>query len=240
MVNNETPAIYGAVNIDSTGQLRIGDWIQTRTGRKFHLLDPRPEDFCIEDISHALANQCRFTGHVRRFYSVAEHSVRVARRIMETHPTLCRSDQWVGLRRVCYGEFWGSELAYHGLMHDATEAYICDLARPFKHLPEFAFYRELEHKLMIQIAHAFNVEYPFHPAIKDADEILLGTEARDLMWPCTEGWHFRYPHLKEKIRPWSPRKAKREFLNLYYEINSLGEKRPGSRFGSAIRDWWSR
>ncbi|SIO37626.1 hypothetical protein SAMN05444166_4205 [Singulisphaera sp. GP187] len=227
------PAVYGAVNVDPWGQKRIGDWIQTRTGVKFHLLDPRPEDFRIEDIAHALAHMCRFNGHVSEFYSVAEHSVRVARRVAETHPAQDRSEHWFGLKRVLYGEFWSEELQYHALMHDTTEAFICDLARPFKQLPEFAFYREIEHKLMVHIANAFGFPdgYPFHPAIKNADEVLLGTEARDLMDPVVDGWHFRYKHLPERIKPWSPRKAKREFLKLFYELNPLGIKKP-SRWAS--------
>lgn len=48
-----------------------GDWIQTYTNKQFWPLDPRPEDVCIEDIAHALSLQCRFTGHVREFYSTA-------------------------------------------------------------------------------------------------------------------------------------------------------------------------
>lgn len=50
----------------------------TYTGRTFYPFDPRPEDICIEDIAHSLSNMCRFCGHVREFYSVAEHSVRGA------------------------------------------------------------------------------------------------------------------------------------------------------------------
>ena len=53
-------------------------WIQTYTGRAFDLLDPRPEQIDPLDIAHALSQICRFTGHVREFYSVAQHSVLVA------------------------------------------------------------------------------------------------------------------------------------------------------------------
>lgn len=58
---------------------RRGDWMQTYTGRQFWPLDPLPEDVFIEDIAHALSMQCRYAGHVTRFYSVAEHSVLIAR-----------------------------------------------------------------------------------------------------------------------------------------------------------------
>jgi hypothetical protein len=227
----ETPAaVYGAVNVDPRGKPRIGDWIQTYTGRKFHLLDPCLEDFAIEDIATALANICRFAGHTSqrdRFgrkrpvhYSVAEHSVRVAMLLRRPPPETFRDYR---------GDvFWGREVAYAGLMHDAAEAYICDMARPFKNLPEFAGYREIEHRLELQLARAFRFVYPLPAAVKFADEILLGTEARDLMHPCIDGWHFRYPHLPARIRPWSPQKARRRFLRCFYAWNTLGVKPPHS------------
>lgn len=60
---------------------RIGDWIQTFTGRQFWPLDPQPDHIDIADIAHALAHDCRFGGHCRRFYSVAEHSVLLSRAV---------------------------------------------------------------------------------------------------------------------------------------------------------------
>lgn len=208
-MGTEEPAVYGAVNIDPWGKPRVGDWIQTRSGKKFHLLDPRPEDFDINDIAHALSHQCRFTGHVRKFYSVAEHSVRVAEAVAD----------YCDVPNGLYGEYglFKDELVYAALMHDATEAYVCDLARPFKQLPEFRFYREIEDKLMGYIADAFRFAYPLPQTVKKYDEILLGTEARDLMAPTPDGWHFRYQHLPRKIRPWSPAKAKRRFLAMYHQ-----------------------
>ena len=86
---------------------RKGDWIQTFTGRAFYVLDPRPEDVDIEDIAHALSMQCRFAGHCREFYSVAQHSVTAS---------------WLV----------PPEDALWGLLHDAAEAYVVDLPRPIK------------------------------------------------------------------------------------------------------------
>ena len=74
---------------------------------------PNPDDIRIEDIAHALSNQCRFAGHAREFYSVAEHSVHVSQLCLPEH-------------------------ALWGLLHDASEAYLVDLPRPLKLLPEFA------------------------------------------------------------------------------------------------------
>jgi hypothetical protein len=50
-------------------------WIQTFTGKQFNFADPQPDQICIEDIAHALANICRFNGHIKTHYSVAAHSV---------------------------------------------------------------------------------------------------------------------------------------------------------------------
>ncbi|WP_051202611.1 hypothetical protein [Desulfovibrio aminophilus] len=54
-------------------------WKQTYTGRMFFPLAPDPAAVVIEDVARSLAMQCRFNGHVRRYYSVAEHSVLVSR-----------------------------------------------------------------------------------------------------------------------------------------------------------------
>ncbi len=83
--------------------VRRGDWIQVRSGRKFHPLDPRPEDVDINDIAHALSNLCRFTGHCTDFYSVAQHSV-IASQIVPPASALA------------------------ALLHDASEAYMGDIS----------------------------------------------------------------------------------------------------------------
>src|SRR5271156_4912831 len=80
-------------------------WIQTFTGKKFYPFNPKPQDIDIRDIAHALSNICRFTGHTKRFYSVAEHSRNVAK-LVPAHMKL------------------------QALLHDASEAYLCDIARP--------------------------------------------------------------------------------------------------------------
>ena len=46
--------------------IATGHWIITYRGAAIEPLDPDPEHIHIEDIAHSLANQCRFTGHVRR------------------------------------------------------------------------------------------------------------------------------------------------------------------------------
>ncbi len=143
--------------------MRVGDWIWTYTGRAFYPLDPRPEEIDIKDIAHALSLTCRFTGHVRTFYSVAQHSLLVS--------------------YVC-----PDADALWGLLHDAAEAYICDVSRPVKHAPAMQPYRNIEEGLQLMIYAAFGLTGPEPPSVKQADRMLLHTERRDLMTPCGTRW----------------------------------------------------
>lgn len=181
---------------------RRGDWIQTATGRQFHPFDPRPEDVCVEDIAHHLANMCRFTGATRSFYSVGEHCVRVSRVV-------------------------APENAFAGLLHDAAEAYLVDLPRPLKRSAEFAgAYARAERGVAAAICERFSLpEGAFdHPDVKRADEVLLVTEKRDLMAAPPAPWvETGAEPLEERIAAWPPEAAHFQFLARYYELT--GERR---------------
>lgn len=85
---------------------RPARYFWTFTGRRIDTLAPDPCEIEIDDIAHSLAQQCRFLGHTDGFYSVAQHSVLVSGFVPD------RDALW-------------------GLLHDAAEAYVCDLpARP--------------------------------------------------------------------------------------------------------------
>lgn len=167
-------------------------WIRTYTGRKFHVLDPHVEDVDITDIAHALSMQVRFVGHVRSFYSVAEHSVRVSFNC-------------------------GEKDALYGLLHDASEAYIGDMSAPLKHQTEMSRFRTTERHIMAVVAEKFGLD-PKEPAsVKTADRRMLLTEARDLGLDVT-GWYTEHQPFPEKIVPWEPARAEFEFL---YRFQSL-------------------
>ena len=61
------------------------NWILTSTGKRFDLFEPDADMIDPRDISHALAHLCRFNGHTREFYSVAQHSCIVAELVPEEH-----------------------------------------------------------------------------------------------------------------------------------------------------------
>lgn len=157
------------------------NWITTYTGKKFHYLDPKPEEIDIRDIAHALSLKTRFSGHCITFYSVADHSIRVA-------------------------EILPDELQLSGLLHDAAEAYIPDIPRPLK---EHFGLRKAEDKILKVIYNKFGVTDS--PEIHDADDVLIATEARDLM-PNMDGWATLPDPLEQEIKPMTPRKAEIRFL----------------------------
>ncbi len=165
-------------------------WIQTASGGRFYPLDPKVEDVCIEDIAHALHLVCRFTGHVSKFYSVAQHSIIVASQVPEAD------------------RLWG-------LMHDASEAYIADIASPLKRTPEFAGYREIEARIMRVICRRFGMSEQEPASIREADLRVLATEKRDLMPRSETGtWgDLPEPFSHMVIRPWPDAVVKQTFLS---------------------------
>ena len=181
-----------------------GAWIETYTGKKFHLLDPQPDEIDIEDIAHALSNQCRYTGHTRRFFSVAEHSIHV------------------------------SLLSYNfklaGLMHDASEAYLSDISRPVKQLtPVGPPYYQVEDKMMTAIANKYGFEWPLPKEVKTADNIMLFTEKDQLMtslsWSddkSTEDARSEaiLDYAETRLIGNPPETVKRMFLDRFYEVSN--------------------
>ena len=140
---------------------RPGDWIQTFTGGMFWPLDPRASEVVIEDIAHSLAMSCRFRGHCRRFYSVAEHSVLVSRNVPPAD-------------------------ALAALLHDGAEAYLSDVPRPLKRfLPGFA---AIEDRVEAAIAERFGLPHPMPASVKRVDTAILHDEARFLLGPHPADW----------------------------------------------------
>ncbi len=178
-------------------------WIQTMSGNRFDLIEPDPSSLDIEEIAHSLSMLCRFTGHVREFMSVAQHSVMVAR-IIES---------------LDRGAHLGSQLAYDGLMHDATEAYVGDVSRPLKRLlPE---YKAIESRIAKAIAERYLVTDPLPELVKVADNVSLLWERRDLMALPPDAWAEEnvldlVP--AEVLVPWDSRTAEHMFLGTFERL----------------------
>jgi len=170
-------------------------WIQTYTGIKFDLLNPRVEDVNIDDIAHALSLSCRFGGHCKSFYSVAEHSVRVSRHLR-------------GRNRI------------YGLLHDAAEAYIGDMVRPLKHSGQTGDFADVENRILLAVFEFSRIELPLPEAVKCCDNIMLSTEARDLMGNPPEPWPNLPEPFDEEIFPWDSRTAEEMFLQTFDDIQT--------------------
>lgn len=168
-------------------------WIQTYSGRRFTPTNPVVDAIVIQDIAHALSMQCRFSGHVKRFYSVAQHSVLVS--------YICDSAD-----------------ALYGLMHDASEAYLVDVPRPLKHSGKFDAYIEFETKMQLAICKRFGLPAEEPASVKRADKLLLSTEARDLMSPLRKDWRQTIEPLPFKIEPLSQQASKDLFMKRFFEL----------------------
>src|SRR5574338_901953 len=170
-----------------------GAWIQSYSGRRFNPTRPVVDAIVIQDIAHSLSMQCRFSGHVKKFYSVAQHCVLVS--------YICDSAD-----------------ALWGLLHDASEAYLVDIPRPLKHSGKFNDYLEFEDKMQKAICKRFSLPEIEPDSVKKADKILLATEARDLMSPLHKDWQQPEEPLPFKIDPLPQQEAKDLFVKRFYQL----------------------
>lgn len=90
-------------------------YITTYTGKHFDPIQPEPGLFDLTDISHALSLLCRGNGHMKHFYSVAQHSIACA--------------------EEAKARGYSARVQLGCLLHDASEAYLSDVTRPVKKRP---------------------------------------------------------------------------------------------------------
>lgn len=143
-----------------------GTVIETFTGSFFDYRTPDPQTVRLEDIARALSQTCRFGGHTRVFFSVAEHALLVRSLVVQAgHP----------------------ELAFAALHHDSHEAYIGDIPTPLKNLLGDD-YRRCVHRADTAIAIALRIprEQFHHPVVREADQTAMWIEARNLK--ASGGW----------------------------------------------------
>ena len=179
--------------------------IETFSGKWFDILDPQPDQVDIESIAHALSMLCRFTGHVRHFYSVAQHS-------------------WLGSYLVPEGH----ELEF--LLHDASEAFIGDMSRPLKHLTAAGgSYREVEENVMRVIRKKFNLPAVQSAVIHEIDNEMLWAEKVQLMgslsWSPESITACECPDNKQadvQIYPMYPDKIEKAFLSRFHALQTKG------------------
>jgi len=129
--------------------LYAGGYIRTYTGKYVNPFNINIEDVDIKDIAHALSMMCRFSGHCKKFFSVAQHSLLVSRNLPQN-------------------------LKLEGLLHDASEAYLVDIPSPIKQkMPQ---YLNVENNLMTIISKKFKIDWPTTPEVKKQDKCALEYE----------------------------------------------------------------
>jgi len=181
----------------------------------FHLTDPKPDMVVIDDIAHSLANLCRFTGHSKVFYSVAQHCVLCALQVED----YIHADSAHRAHRV-------RKVQRLALMHDAAEAYVGDMSSPLKMLfPEF---RIIEERIQAVVHAALGIESDTRSeaTVRDIDFRMLFTEKRDVLavnqsWPVEKQDSFVSPI----PRCWPPAEAYANFKLAWMLMNEPGALR---------------
>lgn len=211
-----------------SGETKDPPFVATFTGRACNPLDLDPATVCIEDIAHALALKCRFTGHVNEFYSVAEHSCRCA--AVGARNDMCVADR------------------LHLLLHDAAEYLLPDVARPIKAslyvvlhqhglppgslIPITLHERQLLDRIYIGLGLGALRDGIDSPDVTAIDNALLATEARDLMQGTTLVM-WKWPALRwmlpDRIEPWSWKYAEERFLAIYRSLRLEYDAHVGPR-----------
>lgn len=172
-------------------------FVHTVSGETLEPVAGKISSVNLEDIAHGLSHMVRYSGQCWQFYSVAEHSLLVFDILRNLYPRDFEA-QWAGL------------------LHDATEAYICDLPTPIKAL--LPRYKELEESIGNQITETFDIRWTeqVKQRVKEADRIALALEVPNLFDDISDWEELvdKYRHLnyiKEDYGVLNPIQIRREF-----------------------------
>ena len=210
-------------------------WLQTFTGKKIDLINPTSKMVDIEDIAHSLSMICRFNGHCRDFYSVAEHSVLVESIGTPVLLQFCLDPPTLAHQRLSL------------LLHDAAEAYIGDITTPLKRgldsvgcdvgfvVPEgqVSKIEALELRWLLAIGEAFGLgDWLARPPVivRQADAKMFAIEVPQLFHPVQSSWweNRERPRSGEvSIQCWPPAEARRQFINRFRELYEILQSGPG-------------
>ena len=155
----------------------LPDYITTYGGTHFFPAEPDMKDFHIADVAHALSLICRGNGHVKQFFSVGQHCINCAK------------------EAEARGYSWCVVLAC--LLHDASEAYMSDVPRPFKkHLKEYVALEDRFLSLIYEKYLGKDVTQKEAALVKQIDNDML---AYDLFYLLGEGHENELPTLNLPI-----------------------------------------
>lgn len=162
---------------------------RTAMGHLIQVNDPDPRTIDPRDIALALSWEIRYQNHVQRRYCVAEHCCHIH-------------------------DLVSPELRLQALLHDATEAYLKDMAKPVKVI--LPSYEALEDALWLHLARRFGLPPVMHPSIKRLDKAIRAVERRavhdkknaDPIDPLVAG---------VEIQGWSQARARDEFMRRFQD-----------------------
>lgn len=179
----------------------------TYEGLKYYPMKPTLDVINLNDIAHALSLCCRFGGHIRQHYSVAQHLIECMKYVKYSFDVGSfdghgREKQY---RDDCFiNQFdldrWDAKakhkLMLHALMHDASEAYLTDLPKPIKVL--IPKYQEMETLWEAKITEKFELPKlteEEHRFIKSVDCLMLRCECASLWKVNQDEFLYDYPEV---------------------------------------------
>jgi len=174
-----------------------GPYINTYSGKSFHILNPEPDDIDIKDIAHHLSLQCRSVGAVTRHYSVAQHSLFVCQLVSEQ-----TADPVIQMQAI---------------MHDSEEYITGDWPTPIKWcIPGV---RTVAKNIKKAIGEKFGIELVnMPPIVKRMDNVAMATEKEQLYLPSEVVWHDMPEPDERAIPTLSPQEAEKLFIDKYNEV----------------------
>lgn len=174
-------------------------WLQTYEGKQLRVPEFNGDAISLNETATVLSRICRFGGRTRVFYSVAEHSVRVAE---------------------CVAKLGGSLFEqFYALNHEGDESLLgFDPPAPLmKLLPDL---RDLKHKAHEAYMKRYGLPVEMPAIVKRADLILLATEKRDLMEPSPAEWVCGEEPDADLIRPHTWYIARDWFVEEWYRLST--------------------
>ena len=174
------------------------DYITTYTRKHFDPLHPDAQALCVEDIAHALSLLCRGNGHVSTFFSVGRHCILCCREAM--------------------ARGYSDRLALACLLHDASEAYLSDVPRPFKR--NLQAYVEAEDRFLAIIY----THFLGSPLTEEEGTLLKGIDddllAYDLTYLLDEPQELPTLHVPVSYQFEPFERTEQEYLSLYQMLRS--------------------
>ena len=173
-----------------------GPFSSTYSGALFFVNECNVQDIPILDVAQALSMNCRFNGHIDKFYSVAEHSVLVSNLVSE-------------------------ENALYGLLHDYAEAFVSDVPRPFK--TTITGHDEFEARIMAEVCALYGLPLEMPEEVRYIDTHICAAEA-NVLSKVVPDWvqHYDLSVVDPRdIQGLTFKQARDAFMTRFNELTSL-------------------